>query len=441
MSAQQIQLREFTRVSKAERIDREAGILYDLVILGPESANGRRYTEAAMRKAVPLYEGRTSNVNHVQGDAEPSVYDGLGVWRNVRYAEDGKIRGNFHYLKSHALAPSLVEAAERPDLVGIFGFSHDALGSGRRDGSGLDLIESIDHVETVDLVRRPATTQSLTESRERSMTTPIAQPIAKNRPKGATGQKTRKTLRAILTEALAPRVSRKKRLAVQKWLQEMDGDGYMAADEPMDATPGAAGEDLDAEPPAHGEELMQAICDLIDGALQNADSSALDPEYLKKLNEIKAIADSHGSDDDDDDDGEPEPKPTEESKKGKKHAASQQLQEENIRLKRVEAVRGLCDAASFVPTPVQLKSLTPLSDEEAKALIESFKAGPATATTPASDGRQPQTPVSQSPGWKAEPHPGTGGSQRVTEQQHPNPNETDDEARKRRVQQLRTGRI
>lgn len=444
MSTGQVHLREFTRVSKADRIDREAGIIYGLAILGPESANGRRYSEAAMRSALGLYEGRPSNANHVRGTDDPNVYDRLGIWYKPRL-ENGQIKGDFHYAKTHPLAERLLEAAERPDLHNLFGFSHDALGS-EKPGSNGSIIESIDRVHYVDLVADPATVKGVWESR---MTMLVAAPIVKNKPKTATGQRTKKTFRTILTEALAPVANRKKRRALASWLKEMSADDYMAPDEPLDTTPGAAGDDLDAEPPAHGKELMAEIVDLIDKCLETADKSSLNPDYLDKLEAIKDIAASHGAegdDDDGDDDSTPggsgtpdanvEDDDKKESKK-KKAALAAQLQEaqaENKRLKREGEVRKLCDAADFVPTETQLKALLPLADVEAKALIENLR----TAKTAPTSGKG-QKAKSQAPGgFDDNPHPGDKDKP-ITESFKREPNETDEQYRQRRVRMMRSG--
>lgn len=429
MKANRIHFQEFTRVAKAVRIDREAGVIYDLAILGPESKNNRRYTENAMRKAVQLYEGLPSNANHVKGTNEPDVYDSLGIWRNVRYDEDGRIRGNFHYFKNHRLTPCLLEAAERPDLDGSMGFSHDAFGTGRKDSDGTELIESIESVESVDLVARPATVKNLFESV--TMTNQLATPLIKNRPKNATGARTKKTLRTILTEALSPAAHRKKRAAFAAWLKEMDGDSYLSADDPMETTPGAAGDDLDADPPAHGKELMQQIVDLIDKCLETADNSALDPDYLDKLQAMKEIAASHGDGDDDDDDPPP-PDNSQESRKALRQKAKQ-LQEKIHRLESEGRVRKLCDEAKFLPTETQLKALIPLGDVDAKALIENLR----TANTNAADARKPQKPFSQAPGQPDQsPH---SGEKSISESFKQRPNETDEQYRARRVNMMRSG--
>src|ERR1051325_4126680 len=75
----EVELLEYTQVTKARKIDEEAGVLYDLAALGPSSANGRDYPEETQRRALPLLEGRQSFANHTKsGSGEPSVYDLLG---------------------------------------------------------------------------------------------------------------------------------------------------------------------------------------------------------------------------------------------------------------------------------------------------------------------------------------------------------------------------
>ncbi len=157
-----IRIREFTLISKADSVDRENGIIYGLAILGPESQNGYGYREQAMRNALKLYERKRSNANHTPPGSTTSIYDRLGVWYNPRF-EGGIIKGDFHFLKSHPLAERLCEAAERPDLNDVFGFSHDAYGR-EEPGSNGKFIEAIESVETVDLVADPATVKGLHES-------------------------------------------------------------------------------------------------------------------------------------------------------------------------------------------------------------------------------------------------------------------------------------
>jgi hypothetical protein len=148
-------------------VDREAGIIKNVKILGYESKNGRRYTAEAMQRAKPLYEGVHVNIDHphVLGkekpDAPRSSYDRFGRLVNVRYLEGKGLVGDLEYLKSHPMADRVCEAAERmPDM---FGLSHNAEGEGDTE-DGVFVVHHIVDVRHVDLVPDAATNKSLSES-------------------------------------------------------------------------------------------------------------------------------------------------------------------------------------------------------------------------------------------------------------------------------------
>lgn len=142
-------------------VDAKAGVVRGVRILGPESANGRRYSEAAIRGAARLYEGLHVNLGHHTQGGERPVTTRIGWLEAVRFS-DGGLRGDLHLLTSHPHATVVLEAAERrPDL---FGLSHDAEGRARRKDGTL-LVEEITAVRSVDVVCDPATTRSLFESR------------------------------------------------------------------------------------------------------------------------------------------------------------------------------------------------------------------------------------------------------------------------------------
>lgn len=148
-------------------VDREAGIIHGVKVLGTRSSNGRRYTAAAIQGAAQLYEGVLVNVDHPEKKPTQSrsAYDRLGKLQNVRVEPDG-LYADLHLLTSHPLARRLMEAAEKmPDA---FGLSHNAQGNGRTE-EGVFVVEEITEVRHVDLVADPATTQSLCESRSHSM--------------------------------------------------------------------------------------------------------------------------------------------------------------------------------------------------------------------------------------------------------------------------------
>lgn len=153
-------LREFVE-SKSLNVDRQAGVIRDVKILGHESANGRSYSRGAISKARGLYEGMRVNVDHPKKPGESrGVSDRFGKLVNVREKSDG-LYGDLQYIKAHPLAEMTVEVAERmPDQLGL---SHNAEGRMAKRG-GKQLVEEITKVHSVDLVSDPATVKGLFES-------------------------------------------------------------------------------------------------------------------------------------------------------------------------------------------------------------------------------------------------------------------------------------
>jgi hypothetical protein len=149
-----------------DRIDTKAGIIYGVKVLGAKSKNGRIYEDAAMRRAVPMYEGVSVNLNHIRNDpntksyTERPIQDRWGVLKNARF-EDGSIYADLHYLKSHPATPQLVEAAAR--FPETFGLSHDAGGDEQMIDGERRVVELYE-VRSVDVVADPATNAGLFES-------------------------------------------------------------------------------------------------------------------------------------------------------------------------------------------------------------------------------------------------------------------------------------
>lgn len=142
-------------------IDRDAGVIGGVRILGAESKNGRRYSQRAMQAAARMYEGVAVNVDHSPDAKDRSVSEAFGWLSNVRES-DGAVFGDLNYLKTHPQAPVLLEVAERnPNRLGL---SHHAEGTVRMDG-GVTIVETIERVHSVDLVQTPATNTGLFESR------------------------------------------------------------------------------------------------------------------------------------------------------------------------------------------------------------------------------------------------------------------------------------
>src|SRR5262245_5419988 len=121
--------RRFTErtASQPGRIDRAAGIIRDVKIIGQRSRNGRTYTAECLSRARPLYEGAAVYCNH---EGEPgqsrTIGDKIGWLEGVRSAGDG-LRGDLHLLTSHPQTAAVFEMAER--RPGLIGLSHNVSGS------------------------------------------------------------------------------------------------------------------------------------------------------------------------------------------------------------------------------------------------------------------------------------------------------------------------
>jgi hypothetical protein len=145
------------------RVDRQAGVIRGVKILGLQSRNGRSYLPAALAGAVALYEGAKVNINHPKGSPEgPRDYqDRIGVVRGVALREGEGLFADLHFNPAHALAGQLTwDAEHQPENVG---FSHNVQGRVKRDGQRM-VVEAITKVQSVDLVADPATTRGLFES-------------------------------------------------------------------------------------------------------------------------------------------------------------------------------------------------------------------------------------------------------------------------------------
>ena len=206
------------------RVDREAGVIRGVRILGRVSKNGRTYLPQAITGAKPFYEGIRVNCDHpASARGDRSIADRIGWLAGVRES-DGGLRGDLHLILSHPFTPAVLEMAEKnPSMLGL---SHNAEGRiVKRDGK--NVVEEITHVRSVDLVADPATASSLFESKERiytmtnaefaerlfetdgSFAPPRTDPVdnvaaADDKPKPVDFDETRRKAQAILDTASNP---------------------------------------------------------------------------------------------------------------------------------------------------------------------------------------------------------------------------------------------
>ena len=155
------------------QVDRQAGVIRQVKILGRVSRNGRRYSERALREAAERYVGVGVNLNHPDrrrvGNPR-AIEEGFGWLENVQVLSEG-VFGDLHFFRTHPQAAMICEAAERrPER---FGLSHVAEGDVSVSSQGA-IVESIRRVLSVDVVQNPATSTGLFESQ---VTHPRSEPM------------------------------------------------------------------------------------------------------------------------------------------------------------------------------------------------------------------------------------------------------------------------
>lgn len=147
------------------RVDREAGIIRDCLLLGKESRNGVSYPDDTRAKAVPLFEGARACLSHPGERTREALRrprrweDAVGRYENVRNAPDG-VRGDLKVKKRHPYAELLLDEAE--NAPGDFGLSPAMLGV-TSGPAGKERCVEIRVVRSVDVVLEPATARGLFE--------------------------------------------------------------------------------------------------------------------------------------------------------------------------------------------------------------------------------------------------------------------------------------
>lgn len=318
--------------SEAVKIDRAAGVITGVKVLGRVSRNGREYSEKAMEDASRLYEGCKVNVDHPSRDrpnAERGFMEGFGELRNV-HREQGGVYADLHFLKSHPAAAAVCEMAER--FPRQFGLSHNADGSIRRDGEKV-IVESVEAVISVDIVGRPATNEGLFESVESDQK----------------DKNVKTTLRKLVESAGGKFKSRLAKLI------EEDGMAAMA-DAPVEvASEGSTEDQIKA---AFRQAVMAAFDD------DSLDSKAT----LAKIKEILNAYDKlNGT----------ESKPDKSAESGGDGGPmAESVQKVLRRLELYEAkeeAREMLESEGITATPVRVKLLAEADPKNRDALIEEFR--------------------------------------------------------------------
>ena len=150
-------------VEIATEDDGKTTVLKNVLIVGKTSRNRRRYSEEALRGAVPLYEASEVFIGHTKDGSNPPFDRTMGIIRNPHLTGDG-IRADHAFPSGHRMAEDLTwRALHAPKGVG---YSHDAEVSWNYASDGWKNASEISKVFSVDLVTRPATTSGMTEDEE-----------------------------------------------------------------------------------------------------------------------------------------------------------------------------------------------------------------------------------------------------------------------------------
>lgn len=332
-------LRE-TTFSESLNIDREAGVIRNVRILGRDSKNGRTYSDQAVSDAVKLYEGRKVFIDHpdrANTHQERRLVEFFGELREVK-SKDGGVFGDLHFVKSHPLAETVVESAER--FPNQFGMSHNAEGETRQEG-GKIVVESLTGVRSVDIVTDPATNAGLFESVEVKM------------------PKIKTTLREIVRKFAGKK-------GVKILEQEAESEDPVL-DPEMEVEVASEGEGSSSDEQMKAA-FMKKIEEIIndDGLDMKATINAV-KAVLKSMAETIGLPGEGG--------GEAEEQPAEAATEEEPVAESiRKLRAENDRLKKQEKARQLLESKGRKATGPRIAAVAALSGSDRDELVESWPA-------------------------------------------------------------------
>lgn len=237
-------------------VDREKGVISNVLVCGHKSANGRSYPWGKGLTCDPAkYEGKPVKLNH----GSKGVESLLGWLENVTVDDEGRPRADLRVNPEHPHGKSVLWFAENNPRQ--FGLSHVAICRTRME-RGTEVIEDVQEVESVDLVDSPATTQSL---REGTMPTTF-----------------KKFLESVGTAKHGPRC---RKWAASKIVREMDEMSGAPMDLPAPPAPDASEPDADEATTAAFKAAISAVVD-------KAMSGGMDPK--EALAKIKTLLRSHG---------------------------------------------------------------------------------------------------------------------------------------------------
>ena len=279
------------------RVDREAGVIRNVKLVGFQSKNGRVYPPSALKAAVHLYEGAKVNVDHPEADnpgRQRKYCERLGVIRAARFTEGQGNFGDFHFNPKHPLAEQLIWDAENsPESLG---FSHNAtLRLGPINNQGKQVIESIVSIRSMDLVADPATTTSLFESQDMTMDDPAAMAPAETDPSTAVkGAFKQMVIAAFDDESLDDKATIKKIGEILKAQAKLMGVSEKpeepASDEPAE-TPGEEGvafqkQIADLKQALESYKAKEREAAMVESINTELATAGLDPKNTRHVSEL-----------------------------------------------------------------------------------------------------------------------------------------------------------
>jgi hypothetical protein len=271
-------------MSSQTRVDREAGMIRNVKLIGFESKNGRTYPAKALKTAVHLYEGAKVNLDHPEKSPSQArrYSDRIGVIRNARFVEGQGIYSDFRFNPKHPAAEQLCWDAENaPESLG---FSHNAILRVGGTTNGKEVIEQIVSIRSMDLVADPATTTSLFESEEyMDPTAPVTLPTDTD-PKSAMKNAFRQMIMAAVDdESLDIKATMKKISEIMKAQDKLMGGGTPSED-PAQESVNAQIQLLQSQLAAYKQkEKLSQITESIDAAIAKA---GLDPKNTTHVSEL-----------------------------------------------------------------------------------------------------------------------------------------------------------
>lgn len=134
-----------------DRIDREQGIVRDVLLLGKDS--NREYSRKAMQEAAELYPGTGINLApHRTDGSDHHAVDGFGEVQGRCHVREDGVYGNIGYNTKHEKAEWFLEQITR--FSRQIAMSHDAEGELSSRRGQKPLVESVDVVNSLEIVRK-----------------------------------------------------------------------------------------------------------------------------------------------------------------------------------------------------------------------------------------------------------------------------------------------